>query len=178
MAIDWTWGCCNSVQPFWGTALGQEHLSLPSDFRGPPGDPRGLPCLYMLLFPLHAQTPSPPRCARRDRGRPRASQATPGSPLPLHSVGGTVTPTGNGLDLQTVRKKESSFSLIGHCRIVTRFFLYNKLGSEASVPLNGDSSTGAGLRARNSFLAYLLRAPLFSVGTMSWRMKRARSRMS
>lgn len=48
----------------------------------------------------------------------------------------------------------------------------------ASVPLNGDSRTGAGFRARNSFLAYLLSAPLFSVGTMSWRINRARSRMS
>lgn len=49
---------------------------------------------------------------------------------------------------------------------------------DLALPLKGDSSTGAGLRARNSFLAYLLSAPLFSVGTMSWRMKRARSRMS
>lgn len=46
------------------------------------------------------------------------------------------------------------------------------------VPLKDDSKMGAGFWARKSFLAYLLRAPLFSVGTMSWRMKRARSRMS
>lgn len=46
------------------------------------------------------------------------------------------------------------------------------------VPLKEDSKMGAGFWARKSFLAYLLRAPLFSVGTMSWRMKRARSRMS
>lgn len=47
-----------------------------------------------------------------------------------------------------------------------------------AIPLKEDSKMGAGFCARKSFLAYLLRAPLFSVGTMSWRMKRARSRMS
>lgn len=45
-------------------------------------------------------------------------------------------------------------------------------------PLKDDSRTGAGLGARKSFLAWRLRAPPCSEGTMSCRVKRARSRMS
>lgn len=66
----------------------------------PAGAPEGPPCLCMLLFPLHAQTPSPPRCARRGRGRFRASRAAPGSPQPWHSAGGKANPAGSGLYLQ------------------------------------------------------------------------------
>ena len=46
------------------------------------------------------------------------------------------------------------------------------------VPLKADCSSGAGLGASRMRRAYLLSAPLFSLGTMSWRMKRVRSRMS
>lgn len=88
-----------------------------------------------------------------------------------------MTPAGSGLDLSQTKEWYESAPV---CIVV----VLDQLGCElfvgvvASAPLNGDSRTGAGLRARNSFLAYLLSAPLFSVGTMSWRMKRARSRMS
>lgn len=75
---------------------------------GAPGDPRGPLCLCMLLFPLHAQTPSPPRCARRGLGQLRASQAAPGSPRPWHSVGGTKNPTGSGLDLKKTPEKDTT----------------------------------------------------------------------
>lgn len=87
-----------------------------SNPRSPPsfgalGDPRGPLCLCMLLFPLHAQNPSPPRCARRGLGRLQASQATPGSPQPWHSADGTMNPTGSGLDLQKHRRKKSGMRI-------------------------------------------------------------------
>lgn len=46
------------------------------------------------------------------------------------------------------------------------------------VPLKADSRTGAGLGASRMRRAYLLRAPLFSLGTISCLMKRVRSLMS
>lgn len=46
------------------------------------------------------------------------------------------------------------------------------------IPLKADSSTGAGLGASRMRRAYLLRAPLFSLGTISCLMKRVRSLMS
>lgn len=46
------------------------------------------------------------------------------------------------------------------------------------IPLKVDSSTGAGLGASRMRRAYLLRAPLFSLGTISCLMKRVRSLMS
>lgn len=58
----------------------------------------------MLLLPLHAQTPSPPRCARMGQGQPQASQAAPGSHLPWHSASGIMNPTGSGRDLQNKRQ--------------------------------------------------------------------------
>ena len=102
--------------PLWGTALfgGSKTPSLPSTswgwrwgwagWRDPPSyhhhhqhhqllSSRGL---CMLLFPLHAQTPSPPRCARRGLGRLGASQAAPGSPPPWCSAGGTGSQAGSG----------------------------------------------------------------------------------
>lgn len=91
-----------------------------SDPRSPPtfgvrGGPRGPPCLCMLLFPLHAQTPSPPRCARRGLGRLQASQAAPGSRRPWRSAGGIKTPTGSGLDL---RKEEESRMKNHHVQMI------------------------------------------------------------
>lgn len=65
-------------------------------------------CLCMLLFPLHAQTPSPPRCARTGLERFQASQAAPGSRRPLHSAGGTVNPAGSGLDLSQTKQGQVS----------------------------------------------------------------------
>lgn len=72
------------------------------------GEPREPLCLCMLLFPLHAQTPSPPRCARTGLERFQASQAAPGSRRPLHSAGGTVNPAGSGLDLSQTKQWQQS----------------------------------------------------------------------
>lgn len=46
------------------------------------------------------------------------------------------------------------------------------------APLKADSSTGAGLEASRMRRAYLLRAPFFSLGTISCLMKRVRSLIS
>lgn len=96
-----------SVRLWWLCPTPLRHCSGEGATRSPPffGAPRGPLCLCVLLFPLHAQTPSPPRCARRGQGQLQASQATPGSPQPWHSTGGRVNPTGSGLDLQKEEKK-------------------------------------------------------------------------
>lgn len=162
---------CPSEALLWGRST----LRSPPSFVGP-GEPREPLCLCMLLFPLHAQTPSPPRCARTGLEQFQASLAAPGSRRPSHSAGGTANPTGSGLDLS--QKKTKTHSPHFHSCLLNQKHDNSCQPVIISLPLKGDSSTGAGLRARNSFLAYLLSAPLFSVGTMSWRMKRARSRMS
>lgn len=91
---------CPSEALLWGRST----LRSPPTFVAP-GEPRELLCLCMLLFPLHAQTPSPPRCARTGLERFQASQAAPGSRRPSHSAGGTANPTGSGLDLSPPKKK-------------------------------------------------------------------------
>ena len=83
------------------------------------GEPRGPQCLCMLLFPLHAQTPSPPRCAQRGLGRLLASQAAPGSRQPWHSASGTMNPAGNGLDLQNKTLHKQHFHVIKPKRITS-----------------------------------------------------------
>lgn len=100
-----------SEAPLWG----RSHPRSPPAFGAPGEAPGGPLCLCMLLFPLHAQTPSPPRCARRGLGRLRASRATPGSRRPWRSAGGTVNPTGSGLDLQEQRQTaHKCFLRAGH----------------------------------------------------------------
>lgn len=74
-----------------------------------------------------------------------------------------MNPTGSGLDLRKYKEKNNKIKI---CRDDTAPF-FSAPKAVSTVPLNGDSRMGAGLRARNSFLAYLLKAPLFSVGTMS-----------
>lgn len=95
----------NLSSPSEALIWGRSSPRSPPTFGAPPGDPRGPLCLCKLLFPLHAQTPSPPRCARRGLGRLQASQATPGSRQLWHSASGTMNPTGSGLDLQKHEKK-------------------------------------------------------------------------
>lgn len=57
-------------------------------------------------------------------------------------------------------------------------FNYDLVEYLTAIPLKGDSSTGAGFCARNIFLAYLLKAPLFSLGTISCLINLVRSLMS
>ena len=72
----------------------------------------------------------------------------------------------NGLEVL-----ESSFEMLGFMDTFKRKNGY-------WVPLKADSSRGAGLGASKIRRAYLASGPLFSLGTMSWRMKRVRSLMS
>lgn len=116
----------------------------------------------------------PPRCAQTDLELHLANREAPGSPPLLHSRGVKGNPTGSGHDLQGRSDRQSPPRSEGRATTVLQWFLC--FGH--TLPLKEDSKMGAGFCARKSFLAYLLRAPLFSVGTMSWRMKRARSRMS
>lgn len=132
----WSWcyiGCealvtlsSPSEAPLWGRSNSRS----PPTFWAP-GDPRGPPCLCKLLFPLHAQNPSPPRCARRGLGRLQASQAVPGSRRPSHSAGGTMNPTESGLDLQKQEKRNPDFAQTNKGQCNTKGTL--------SLPLRGDN---------------------------------------
>lgn len=95
----WSRCCVTLRDPSEALLWSRSNPCSPRLFGAPRRNSKGPLCLCMLLFPLHAQTPSPPRCARRDLGPTRANQATPGSPQLWRSADGTKTPTGNGLDL-------------------------------------------------------------------------------